>query len=43
MNLIFWPYPEIQAFWDGAVKRRAEGKSRVWQKLLELRGLLEES
>jgi MoxR-like ATPase len=33
----------LLAYWDSAVKRRAEAKARVWQKLLELRGLLEES
>jgi MoxR-like ATPase len=33
----------LLAYWDGAVKRRAEGKARTWQKLLELRGAIEES
>jgi MoxR-like ATPase len=33
----------LLAYWDGAVKRRAEAQSRVWQKLLELRGVLEET
>lgn len=31
----------LLAYWDGAVKKRAEGKHRVWQTLFELRGLLE--
>ncbi|HRG98719.1 MAG TPA: AAA family ATPase [Polyangiaceae bacterium] len=31
----------LLAYWDGAVKKRAEGKQRVWQALFELRGLLE--
>lgn len=31
----------LLAYWDGAVKKRAEAKSRVWQTLFELRGLLE--
>ena len=31
----------LLAYWDGAVKKRAERKARVWQTLFELRGLLE--
>ncbi|MBK6460887.1 MAG: AAA family ATPase [Myxococcales bacterium] len=31
----------LLAYWDGAVKKRAERKDRVWQTLFELRGLLE--
>jgi hypothetical protein len=33
----------LLAYWDGAVKRRAETNSRLWQKLLELRSVLEET
>ena len=31
----------LLAYWDGAVKKRAESKLRIWQTLYELRGLLE--
>ncbi len=31
----------LLAYWDGAVKKRAESKHRVWQTLFELRDLLE--
>ncbi|HSM91953.1 MAG TPA: AAA family ATPase [Anaeromyxobacteraceae bacterium] len=31
----------LLAYWDGAVKRRAEGGSRLWRRLLELRAVLE--
>jgi len=33
----------LLAYWDSAVKRRAEGDARMWKKLHELRGLLEEA
>jgi MoxR-like ATPase len=32
----------LLAYWDSAVKRRAEGEARLWKKLHELRALLEE-
>ncbi len=32
----------LLAYWDGAVKRRAESKLRVWETLFQLRALLEE-
>lgn len=31
----------LLAYWDGAVKRRAEAGSRLWRRLLELRSVLE--
>jgi MoxR-like ATPase len=31
----------LLAYWDGAVKRRAEAGSRLWRRLLELRAVLE--
>lgn len=31
----------LLAYWDGAVKRRAEGGARLWKRLLELRAVLE--
>lgn len=31
----------LLAYWDGAVKRRADGGARVWKQLLELRAVLE--
>ena len=31
----------LLAYWDGAVKRRAEGGARLWKQLHELRGVLE--
>jgi MoxR-like ATPase len=31
----------LLGYWDGAVKRRAEGGARLWKRLLELRGVLE--
>jgi MoxR-like ATPase len=31
----------LLAYWDSAVKRRAEGGSRLWKRLLELRAVLE--
>lgn len=31
----------LLAYWDGAVKKRAESKHRVWQTLFDLRDLLE--
>jgi MoxR-like ATPase len=31
----------LLAYWDGAVKRRADGGARVWRRLLELRAVLE--
>jgi hypothetical protein len=31
----------LLAYWDSTVKRRAEGGSRLWQRLLELRPVLE--
>jgi MoxR-like ATPase len=31
----------LLAYWDGAVKRRAEGGARLWQRLHELRAVLE--
>jgi MoxR-like ATPase len=31
----------LLAYWDGAIKRRAEGGARLWKRLLELRGVLE--
>jgi len=34
-------HARLLAYWDGAVKKRAESKHRVWQTLFELRGLLE--
>lgn len=33
----------LLAYWDGAVKRRADGGARVWRRLLELRAALEAS
>jgi hypothetical protein len=33
----------LLAYWDGAVKRRAEEKAAVLQKLHELRAVLEET
>ncbi|MFZ5894576.1 MAG: ATP-binding protein [Myxococcota bacterium] len=33
----------LLSYWDSAVKRRAEAKSRVWQQLFELRAVLEEA
>jgi MoxR-like ATPase len=33
----------LLAYWDAAVKRRADAKSRVWQQLHELRKVLEEA
>jgi MoxR-like ATPase len=32
----------LLAYWDSVVKRRAETKVRVWQQLLDLRGVLED-
>jgi hypothetical protein len=32
----------LLSYWDGAVRRRAEGKARLWKRLLELRDRLEE-
>ena len=32
----------LLAYWDGSVKRRAEAKQRIWQQMVELRGILEE-
>lgn len=32
----------LLSYWDGVVKRRADGKQRVWQQLLDLRTVLEE-
>jgi len=32
----------LLAYWDGVVKKRAEGKQRLWQTLHELRAQLEE-
>ena len=32
----------LLAYWDGAIKRRAEGKARMWKQLYEGRNLLEE-
>jgi MoxR-like ATPase len=32
----------LLAYWDGAVKRRADAKLRLWQQLLDLRAVLEE-
>ena len=32
----------LLAYWDGSVRRRAEGGARVWKRLLELRSVLEE-
>lgn len=32
----------LLAYWDGTVKRRAEGGARIWKQLYELRGALEE-
>ena len=31
----------LLAYWDGAVKRRADGGARIWRQLYELRGALE--
>jgi MoxR-like ATPase len=31
----------LLGYWDGAVKRRADGGARLWKRLLELRGALE--
>ncbi len=31
----------LLAYWDGAVKRRAEGDARLWKRLWELRGVLD--
>lgn len=31
----------LLAYWDGPVKRRAEGAGRIWKQLLELRSVLE--
>jgi MoxR-like ATPase len=33
----------LLAYWDSAVKRRAEGGGRLWKRLLELRAVLEEA
>lgn len=33
----------LLAYWDGAVKRRSDAKSRVWQALFEMRAILEEA
>lgn len=32
----------LLAYWDAAVKRRAEEAGRMWKRLYELRSLLEE-
>jgi MoxR-like ATPase len=32
---------KLLAYWDGAVKRRAEGEARLWKQLYEKRGRLE--
>jgi hypothetical protein len=32
----------LLAYWDSAVKRRADAKQRVWSQLLALRSVLEE-
>ena len=32
----------LLAYWDGAIKRRSEGKARMWKQLYESRHLLEE-
>lgn len=32
----------LLAYWDSAIKRRAEGDARMWKQLYELRGVLEE-
>lgn len=32
----------LLAYWDSSVKRRAESKARLWKRLYELRGVLEE-
>jgi MoxR-like ATPase len=31
----------LLAYWDGPVKRRADGEARIWKRLLELRSVLE--
>ena len=31
----------LLAYWDGPVKRRADGAGRIWKQLLELRPVLE--
>ncbi len=31
----------LLAYWDGAIKRRAEGGARLWKRLLELRPIVE--
>ena len=31
----------LLAYWDGAIKRRAEGGARLWKRLHELRSVLE--
>ncbi|MDP6442947.1 MAG: AAA family ATPase [Pirellulaceae bacterium] len=33
----------LLAYWDSVVKRRAEGEAHVWQRMLELRSVLEEN
>lgn len=33
----------LLAYWDGAIKRRADGSARLWKQLYELRSALEES
>ena len=33
----------LLAYWDGAIKRRAEKGARSWKRLLELRKVLEEA
>jgi len=33
----------LLAYWDSAVKRRADGGARLWKRLLELRAVLEEA
>jgi hypothetical protein len=33
----------LLAYWDSVIKRRAEEGSRMWKRLLELRGVLEKS
>jgi MoxR-like ATPase len=32
----------LLAYWDGAIKRRAEGGAQLWKQLLELRSVLEQ-
>lgn len=34
---------KLLSYWDGSVKRRADGGARIWKRMLELRSVLEET